>query len=306
MLTWTSVTTTIAPSWYILAHARHLTSQGATRPIYFLDKPDLYSRDDFASFDRHIRYVACGDNYWVKLKGKPGTVPQRQLVNLKVARSFNTDDWFLHIDSDEFVHLEQPLEELVSVLPLDVTEIRLQNFERVMRPNASTWHTGAFRVPSWDKAALSNYPELIQPFLGLGMANYYHGKSFVKQVPGLIQGIHGAIRKSEFEVIRFNVPWESGFVGHYQYSGRESFYRRFSYKRADGEALLKHEAAQADWIVENDFARDKIIQLATSLFEVDEVVAGDYVKKGLFRDIPKAFIERLESSFDAKHLRVVD
>lgn len=304
MPTWTSVTTTIAPAWYILGHARHLMAQGAFRPIYFLDKPEMYSPSDYESFNQNIRYVICDGKYWEKLKGVPPTVPHRQLVNLKVARKISSDDWYLHLDSDEFLHLNLDFFDVVDNLPADVTEIRLQNFERIMRPDASTWHTGAFRVPCWNRAALSNYPEFIQPFLALGLANYYHGKSFVRNSPIITQGIHGAIRKSEFEVIRFNVPWDTGFIGHYQYSGRESFYRRFAYKRQDGEALLKHEVAQAQWIVENDFAQDKISLLGRSLFEVDATVADKYCQKGLFRDMPEAYTSRIESSFDAAHLRV--
>lgn len=305
MHTWTSVTTTNAPAWNILGHAGHLISQGASRPIYFLDNPDIYSQNEFEALKKIIRYVICDDGYWQNLKGKPKTVPERQLLNLKVARAIFKSDWFLHIDTDEFLHLEQDLADLLGYLPSDVTEIRLQNFERITRPDTVTWHTGAFRVPCWDQAALSNYPDFIQPFLALGLANYYHGKSFVRNRPNLVQGIHGAIRKSEFEVIRFNMPWESGFVGHYQYSGRESFFKRFAYKRRDGEALLRHEVAQMRWIEEHEFARDDIFRLGIALFEADEVEANRYREKGLFRDIPQAYIERIENSFDPEHLRIL-
>lgn len=304
MQVWTSVTTTNSPAWYILSHARHLVSQGATRPIYFLDKPEMYSQSDFENFQKSIRYIICNERYWGKLNVQPRTVPEKQMVNLKVARTVFSADWFLHIDSDEFLHLEQDFFDLVSVLPADVTEIRLQNFERVMRPGASTWHTGSFRMPCWDKSTLATYPSFIQPFLALGLANYYHGKSFVKNRSNLTQGIHGASRKSTFEVIRFNVPWSTGFIGHYQYTGRDSFYRRFTYKRQDGEALLKHEIAQVRWMSENDFARDEIFRLAQALFEADDVTADGYRKNGLFRDIPREFIKRIENSFQEEHLLI--
>ena len=231
-------------------------------------------------------------------------MPERQLINLKVARATTCADWFLHIDSDEFLHLEIGFDEIVNPLPLDVTEIRLQNFERIMFTDASTWHSGAFRVPCWDKVVLSNYPVSIHRFLGLGLANYYHGKSFVKHVPQLVQGIHGGLRKSEYEVIRFSLPWRSGFIGHFQYNGRESFYKRFAHKFKDREMLLKHELNQASWIVRNNFARHKLFQLGISLFEADEATADRYLQKGLFREIPHQFSERIENSFDRMHLRI--
>jgi hypothetical protein len=302
MQTWTSVTTTNNPAWHILGHARHLMSQGAVRPIYFLDQPEVYSPSDFASLKRNVRYVICDDHYWKKMKIRPEMVPERQLINLKVARANCTCDWFLHIDADEFLHLEQDFFDLVTPLPSDITEIRLQNFERIKRPDSSNWHTGVFRVPCWNTTAISHYPNFIKPFLGLGLANYYHGKSFVKNRPNLTQGIHGGIRKSEYEVIRFTLPWNSGFIGHYQYYDREAFYMRLAKKQINGGGLLKHELAQKQWIAQNNFEQDAIYRLGVELFEATEVESERYRANGLFRDIPQAFIARIEGSFDAVHL----
>lgn len=303
MPTWTSVTTTNAPAWYILGHARHLLDQGAFKPIYFLDMPEIYSSSDFEELQRNVRIVLCNDDYWNKLTTKPGSVPKRQLINLKVARAFCACDWFLHLDSDEFLHLERDFADLTHGLPTEIHEIRLQNFERIISPDAPTWHTGRFRVPCWDTAALSQYPEFIQPFLGLGLANYYHGKSFVKNRPNLLQGIHGAIRKSEFEVIRFHLPWEAGFVGHYQFNGYEAFYKRITNKRQFGGALLEHEKAQARWIADANFGRDDIFRIAKSLFEAQDTEAERYMEHALFREMPQAYTERLANAFDAEQLR---
>ena len=71
MQTWTSVTTTNSPAWYILSHARHLVSQGAMRPIYFLDKPEIYSQSDFENFQKSIRFIICDERYWAKLTRIP-------------------------------------------------------------------------------------------------------------------------------------------------------------------------------------------------------------------------------------------
>lgn len=294
---WTSITTTNYPAWQILGHAKHLISQGAYRPIYFLDNPEIYSPNDLNILKRYIRYVICDKLYWRKLKIVPRSLVQKQLINLKVARQICKSSWFLHIDSDEFIHLDIDFNQFASSLPSEISEVRLQNFERVTTHQEQCWHKGVLRKPSWDQEILSYYPKFTRRFLSFGLANYFHGKSFVKSKTNITQSIHGAIRKGEFEVIRLNLPWSSGFIAHYQFSGKKQYYNRIRGMNRRASFMLRHEQIQLEWVAQSDFEKEAIFELADALFFFDETDLQGYLELGLFQNIPTSLIQNFENSF---------
>jgi hypothetical protein len=302
MKLWSSITTTDSPIWQILGHSRYLRSLGAHRPIYFLDKPEIYSKTDLCELMKTSRYVFCDEKYWNAYGGKPLSLAKRQLVNLHAARKSCTCQWHLHVDMDEYLYLNDCFFELIKSVPREVSEVRLQNFERVMLRGASNWHEGVFRVPSHSCGSNDNVADFIMPFLGMGLANYYHGKSFVRNSRNIIQGIHGAIRMSHFEVIRFNLPWHLGFIAHYQYLGEEQFFNRMKSVNLRMSGRLAHEVAQLRWLQARNFTREDVNKLGSALFEVDCGDVDIMVKRKTFCKIPDDVTRNIQSSFEHEKL----
>ena len=297
MKLWSSITTTNSPVCQIIAHSHHLTSLGAYRPIYFLDNPEIYSETDLSELSKIARYVICDEKYWQANGQRPPSLAKRQLINIHVARKSCKCHWHLHIDMDEYLYLNGCFFDLIKSVPSEISEVRLQNFERVMLHGASNWYEGFLRTPSYSYKSNLNISEFIKPFLGMGLANYYHGKSFVRNSRNIIQGVHGAIRLSHFEVIRFNLPWDLGFIAHYQYSSGENFYNRMKKMNSRNSGFLAHEVAQLRWLETRNFEKEDTIKLGMALFEVDNECAEILIKDNIFRIIPDALLRNIQTSF---------
>lgn len=300
MKQWSSITTTDSPIWQIVDHSRYLRSLGAYRPIYFLDKPETYSKTDLSELMKSSRYVICDEKYWKAYGPKPLSLAKRQLINLHVARKSCECQWHLHVDMDEYLYLSDCFFNLIKSVPIEVSEVRLQNFERVMLHGASNRHEGVFRTPSHGYESNGNISDFVKPFLGMGLANYYHGKSFVRNSKQIIQGIHGAIRLSHFEVIRFNLPWDLGFIAHYQYLGGEQFYNRIKNMNSRNSGMLAHEVVQLRWLEARKFKKEDVIKLGIALFEAESDDVEFLIKDKIFRKIPDALMRHMQASFQQK------
>jgi len=306
MQSWTTVTTTNLPAWNIIGHAKHLLSQGAYKPIYFLDDPAIYADRDIQELRKFVRFIICDTAYWQKLGGMPTSIPHRQLVNLRVARANCNCNWFLHIDSDEFLFSEMDFNNIFENLPNEVIEVRLKNCERVTRPSQTFWHTGALRMPCWRHDLILSYGEKRRQFLAFGLAEYFHGKSFVRKNVNAAQGIHGALQKSDFDAIRFDVPIGEAFIAHYQYLGESQFHSRMIEKKNRSAAMFKHERSQFNWAAHYQFRKEYIVELARLLFVAEDDDIEKWKNLGLYRDIPASLLRTIENSFVEEHLVLLE
>jgi len=304
-LKWVSVTTVHAPVWLIRLHANYMRQMGARDIIYFLDQPDAYSEDDLAGLSALATIIKCDAAYWMERAGRPKKVPLRQLKNVAFARKTIAAEWFFHIDIDEFPYIPQGVDSLIDSMAADVCEIHIANGERVMVHGDLNWHTGILRLPNTDKEKQREHYGPIAAFFGNGLAEYYHGKSIVRNRKNIIQGGHGAYHADmSFEVIRFHPPISKSAIFHYPCISQKHYIHRVKSKITipDEEKSLKlrHQYALERWIREAGDVEARGQQAFRIMHTCSPQQASAWIEARLCAQIPERFIKAIEQAADTQ------
>ncbi len=316
MLTWVSVTTVHAPVWLIKLHANYMINLGAQRVVYFLDCPEFYSIEDIESISALATVILCDSAYWEMHSERPPRVPGRQLKNIAFARSKINAEWFFHIDIDEFPFVPDGVNGLIASIAPDVSEIRFDNVERVLRQDLSSWHEGILRLPNTDLVTQRTAYGGAAVFFGNGLVEYYHGKSMVKNKPNLIQSAHGSSNINHgFDVIRYNPPISAASIIHVSCMSRVHFFHRVKSKsQSSGRAgeksyKLRHQYTLENWLFRNNQLQKNALQAFNLLYTCTRAQMEDWVKMELCAHMPVQFtraIERAASGSEELQLAYVD
>ncbi len=300
MPNWTIVTTVSAPSWMIVLHARYHSSLGAQTPIYFLDAPQNYSPEEKELLSKYAKIVLCDEPYWDGLGGRPAQPTRRQIVNIQVARKIHDSAWVLHIDIDEFLHLDMPDINYIFDLPPEISEIRIENVERVLAFEKKVWTDGYLRVRAPQPEILARHYGAKARFFGLGMSHYFHGKSLVKNRRRIRQNIHGAIHSDpDKEIIRYELNRKEAVIVHYPCITPSHFASRYlsflRHGRNDTAEFLHQRLFRSHLVSEARRlgARSAIIQCLKDLHYCSAQQALDRLKDGLYEQVPARFLARL-------------
>ena len=302
MLQWASVTTVLAPAWLIRLHSAYLKLLGAHLCIYFIDRPESYTEAELTELSRHAKLVLCDDAYWHSVGGRPGEVPQRQLKNLRFARAQVDARWFLHIDIDEFPWFTGDIGRMLDGAPVEVSDFHFQNVARLVVRGGAHWHDGLLRVPNFDKELQALHYGERAPFLGAGLACYFHGKSLVKNRPRLIQGVHSAMHVSpQQELVRMTIPLQEGFLVHYPcISPRHLAHRlRRNKFRVPNVRKFRHEHMLDTFMFGPDALAENIDIAVVALHTCTTEQARAWTEAGLCRPMPRSYLQLLEQAAGA-------
>ncbi|WPZ20731.1 glycosyltransferase family 2 protein [Sulfitobacter faviae] len=176
---WGLVATILAPAEEIRRFAAYHLEAGAHRLYLYLDAENP---EAFESLKAHpkIRVTTCDEAYWQRLCGKR---PQKHQVrqSQNATRAYNRADdvdWLIHMDVDEFLVSDRPVDEVLATLP------PAQKITRIRPMEALAGDGTAF------KAFIPNGPERAQIVSALyptygdyvkgGFLSHLAGKVFVR------------------------------------------------------------------------------------------------------------------------------
>lgn len=309
MLRWVSVTTALAPAWLIRLHSAYLKLLGAELCVHFIDRPASYTEAELAELSRHTKLILCDEAYWQSVGGRPKEVAERQLKNVRFARSQVDARWFLHLDIDEFPYFTGDIGRMLDSAPAELSEFHFQNVERLIVPGATHWHDGVLRVPNFDLELQARHYGERTPFLGAGLACYFHGKSLVNNGPRMVQGVHTAMHAlPQYELVRMTIPLHEGFLVHYPCISRQHFAHRLRRNRfrIPDVRKFRHEHRLDTFLFGPD-ARPEHIEIAVRALHTCTIEqARTWSEVGLCRPMPPAYLRLLEQAAGASDVLGVD
>jgi Glycosyl transferase family 2 len=193
MASWGLVVTVKAPEEQVLAFIAHHLALGAAHIwVYFDDPKDTV----FERVSRLPKITAtrCTDWYWAIRGGRSDLVPDRQLLNARVAQRRCKLDWLGHLDVDEFLYAPRPVSDILAEIPRDVPNVLMDPFEAIHDPDLpdDIFTARQFRGPLHPPlqhlhAAVFGASAHALPF---GTLAHWQGKSFCRPSgPGKL-GVH--------------------------------------------------------------------------------------------------------------------
>ncbi|MEO0939657.1 MAG: glycosyltransferase family 2 protein [Pseudomonadota bacterium] len=248
MTRWGLVATILAEPADILRFAAHHLEAGAHRLYIYLDAPSVA----YQALKAHpkIRPTLCDDAHWTKLNGKRPVKHQvRQTLNATHAYRRRAEvDWLIHIDCDEFLVADQPIDRILSALPAGTTSARVRPMEQLAGARDMF---KAFIPPDAKRDPLVRrlYPNYGAHLKG-GFLSHVAGKLFVRTgLEDITFRIHNAFQGDTMlpcgaELAQIDLAhahaktWED-WRAHYRYRLEKGAYR--AELTRTGEMLSMHE-----------------------------------------------------------------
>lgn len=310
MSNWSLASTVDAPYWMVMLHAKYHLRLGVKELIYFLDNPEKYSVEEVSLMAEYAHIILCDADYWNVLGGKPVRNTTRQILNLQSARKICGNGWLLHIDIDEFLHIFNGEVNDLLCLPDEISEVRIENVERVLPLEASTWLDGYLRVKNRRQDLLQKHYGEKSEFYGMGLANYFHGKSFVIALPGVRQNIHGATHDHpRREIVRYQISQREAVIVHYPCITPSHFVSRYLDFLTRGGKIFpefKHQRIFRNHLVNLSRTLSPLRAIIKGMQEMhycSDVQARERLDDGLYEQMPEDFISRMRASvFDSQAL----
>jgi hypothetical protein len=251
-LRWGLVSTIKAPLPQIARFAAHHIEMGADALHIFLDDPDA---DTAAFLARHpkITVTQCDETYWrAQRRDRMAAHQQRQAFNsTRTLQSVGPDlHWLGHIDVDEFLISETPLDQALARIAPHTCMVRIPPAEALAPETGPVQHLklshAQAKVP---KAQLQE----IYPTFGLhlhgGFLSHTAGKIFARAgIPDTRMGIHAlkyhgqdvtnTVKPAGLYLAHFHAPSWDHFRAHLEFRRRQGSYSRVSERPEMGQAEL--------------------------------------------------------------------
>lgn len=194
MARWGIVSTVKAPQEQLLAFIAHHLALGAARIWIYFDDPADAAIATVARLPR-VKAVRCTGFYWALRGGRPPKLHNRQIANAIHAQRRCRLDWLGHIDTDEFIHADRPVAEILAEMPVGVPNLLMEPFEAIHDPDLPD---DIFTAHHFRAALGPSHPDLHAAVFGpvadvVAKGNLSHtiGKSFCRiGVPGVKIGLH--------------------------------------------------------------------------------------------------------------------
>ncbi len=252
MTRWGVVTTTRAPLGACLDFAAWHLSLGAQRIYLYLDED---APEVMAALKAHpkVRVIRTDGPYWAKQGGRPDKHQVRQGLNARHAHARRIEvDWIAHIDIDEFLLPETPMQAQLAALAPDALCARVRPIEALAPDPAQPRTPGevAFKAFHLDQHARQAAAERCFPgwahALPGGFLSHVAGKLFLRtglEAPEIrIHNVFvdGVQNPGEVELDRTA-------LGHFHAASVEAFLAsyRFRIERGSYRADLKPQVRQA-------------------------------------------------------------
>lgn len=280
MTTWGTVTTTNAPLEAVQRFAAWHLEQGAHRIYLYLDNDDP---DRFAALTAHpkLRVVQTDEAYWAKRKGRPDKHQARQSLNARHCNNRKAEvDWLAHIDVDEFLLSERPIQAVLAALPVSALCARVRPIE-ALAPDGPPSDDVAFKAFHLDqrlrqKAAEECFPTF-GPHLSGGFLSHVAGKMFFRsKTKGLQIKIHNVILNGDQNPGQ--VELTDLALAHFHAADWEAFLRSFRFRMARGSyrAELKPQVRRTGALSHHD------------LFQTIEEDGGETALRAFFDEVCRA------------------
>ncbi|WP_102222834.1 glycosyltransferase family 2 protein [Acidimangrovimonas sediminis] len=252
---WGIVTTLKAPEEQALAFVAHHLALGPDRIwLHFDDPADPAAEKVEALGVDRIRVIRCDDIYWSNRKGtenqRPDAHQRRQVTNLRriYRREGAEVDWIAHIDVDEFLVLDRPLQEIFDACETEY--LRVEPYEALHDPGlgddifSSRYFHRATRSGEEGRAlepVFGRYAGILQK----GMLSHVAGKCFFRT--GL-EAFKPAIHSAKLMDDRLTVKGFSEGVAllHFHAQDPERWVAGLDYRLAKG--AYRNEPALRDFL----------------------------------------------------------
>lgn len=197
MTTWGVTATIKAPVDEILRWAAYHLDQGAHRLFIYLDDDN---RAAFEALNAHpkIRVTMCDEAWWQKRrKTRPQMHQARQTANATHAYRSRADvDWLIHMDVDEFLVSEQPIDSVLATRPEDHPVTRIRPME-ALSGGGTAFKRFIPSGPGRDRIVNSIYPTYGLYTKG-GFLSHLAGKVFVRAgLTDVVVKIHNVFQNGE-------------------------------------------------------------------------------------------------------------
>ncbi len=230
-MAWGLVATIKAPADDILRFAAYHLQAGAQRLFIYLDAPS----DAYEALHAHpkICVTLCDEAYWQSRgRNRPPKHQSRQTMNANHAYGRASDvDWIIHMDVDEFLVAEAPIDAVLCGLPDTVTVVRVRPME-LLSDSTDLFKAFIPAGPERERIVAALYPTY-GPHLKGGFLSHLAGKIFVRTgVPGLKLRIHNAFQGNE--MIKAEVDQPNVQLAHCHAKTWGDWQRHFRYRHASG------------------------------------------------------------------------
>ena len=196
-MTWGVVATVKADTKAILQFAAYHLDAGAHRVFVYLDEDDEAARLALKAHPK-CRVTRCTQGYWRKLTGKRPVKHQvRQTRNATRVYVRADVDWLAHIDVDEFLVADEPINARLAELPKHVQTVRARPMELLAGGNGTAFK--AFVPPLvWRHSVVSRIYPTFGPQLRDGFMSHNSGKLFARTSMDEVEfRIHNVFRNGE-------------------------------------------------------------------------------------------------------------
>jgi hypothetical protein len=196
MASWGTCTLLKNPVDEVMAYVAHHQEMGAERVFLFFDDPTDPAADLLETV-AGVVVTRCDEAFWNGLVGqRPFRHTERQRQVLMKTYLGCGLDWLLHIDTDEFLLSDLPVDELLDEVPAHLATVKAQPFEAMPgdRPKGDRIYRSVhFRSQITDPALIQQLFGPFAPALHRGMVSHRLGKSFFRTgVPNMIPTVHFA------------------------------------------------------------------------------------------------------------------
>ncbi|MGJ8615983.1 MAG: glycosyltransferase family 2 protein [Sulfitobacter sp.] len=197
MTTWGISSTIKAPVDEILRFAAYHLEKGAHRLFIYLDDDNQAAFDALKAHPK-IRVTLCDDAWWQKRrKARPDMHQARQTTNATHAYRRRAEvDWLIHMDVDEFLVSDRPIDGILAAIPADHPVTRIRPME-ALSGDATAFKRFIPGGPDRDRIVANLYPTYGLYTKG-GFLSHLAGKVFVRTgLPDITIKIHNAFQNGE-------------------------------------------------------------------------------------------------------------
>ena len=188
------------PVELLVSFVAHHLELGADLVHLYLDQSHP---EAVAVFKDHpkVMVTTCDAGYWAKIskKGRPLSLPGRQIANYTHAYSSMTADWLLLCDADEYLVPSGDMGEILGRQAAETDYLRIRVAEKVMPPDmvAKTVFDGTFRLgqPRGADFAPEIYGAELAVMLERVVAGHDKGKSIIRRGVDLVMQVHEPMPK---------------------------------------------------------------------------------------------------------------
>lgn len=237
--TWGLVSTIKAPVRDILTFAAHHLDLGAHRIHIYLDDDNP---EAFTALKAHpkCRVISTDDAYWKRRKTRPEKHQARQTANATHCyRRRPQLDWLAHIDVDEYLWPQSPLQGQLSALPDGTVSARIRAIEALAPDPGNppkpglTWFKSFTRVQMQRREQTATIYPTYGQFLNGGFLSHVAGKVFVRcGLENLSLRIHNAFIDGAQDKSCVDLP--GTLLCHMHAHSWEAFHAAYRFRLARG------------------------------------------------------------------------